>query len=108
MLDETKLENIALIALQNAVNALVETQTILQLLVKKGIVTTEEVKNTREIVKRQPKYKSCLQSIEKALNVASETVKFENTFEKMLSGKENLSEEERNYLLHELDKISKA
>jgi len=106
MLEETRLENIALTALQNAVNALIETQTILQLLVKKGIVTVEEVKNTREIVKRQPKYKGFLQSIEEALNDASEIAKFEELFQKMLNDKESLTEEERNYLLHELDKVS--
>lgn len=35
----------------------VETQTILQLLVEKGIVTREEVQRMREVVKDSPKYK---------------------------------------------------
>ena len=42
----------------------VETQTILQLLVAKGIVTREEVQATREKVRSQPMYKSLYEYFE--------------------------------------------
>lgn len=57
MLGETELESLVLLVNQDAVTALIETQVILQLLVKKNLVSAEEVVLTREIVKRQPKYK---------------------------------------------------
>lgn len=110
MLDETRLEGIALLASQNAVNALIETQTILQLMVKKGLVTPEEVAITRGIVKSQPKYKQMLQALDSAMDRVDESAKFEELLQKSLqpNGNKNLTEEERNYLLNKLDKISKG
>lgn len=110
MLDETRLEGIALLASQNAVNALIETQTILQLMVKKGLVTPEEVAITRKIVKSQPKYKQMLQTLDDAMDRVDEYAKFEELVQKTLqpNGNKNLTEEERNYLLNKLDKISKG
>lgn len=110
MLDETRLEGIALLASQNAVNALIETQTILQLMVKKGLVIPEEVAITRGIVKSQPKYKQMLQSLDSAMDRVDESAKFEELLQKSLqpNGNKNLTEEERNYLLNKLDKISKG
>ena len=109
MLDETRLEGIALLASQNAVNALIETQTILQIMVKKGLVTPEEVALTRGIVKSQPKYKQMLQVLDSAMDRVDESAKFEELLQKSLQpdGNKNLTDEERNYLLNKLDKISK-
>lgn len=50
----------------------VETQTILQLLVAKGIVTREEVVETRNRVKNSPNYKPLYEYLENAAN----TVKY--------------------------------
>ena len=110
MLDETRLEGIALLASQNAVNALIETQTILQLMVKKGIVTPEEVVITRGIVKSQPKYKQILQALDSAMDRADKSAKFEELLQKSLqpNGREQLTKEEKDYLLNKLDKISKG
>ena len=110
MLDETRLEGIALLASQNAVNALIETQTILQLMVMKGLVTPEEVAITRGVVKSQPKYKQMLQALDSAMDRVDESAKFEELLQKSLqpNGNKKLTEEERNYLLNKLDKISKG
>ena len=110
MLNETRLEGIAILASENAVNALIETQTILQLMVKKGIVTPEEVAITRGVVKSQPKYKQLLQALDSAMDRVDESVKFEKLLQKSLqpNGNNNLTDEERNYLLNKFDKISKG
>lgn len=110
MLDETRLEGIALLASQNAVNALIETQTILQIMVKKGLVTPEEISLTRGIVKSQQKYKQMLQVLDSAMDRVDESAKFEELLQKSLqpNGNKNLTDEERNYLLNKMDKISKG
>lgn len=110
MLDETRLEGLALIANQDAVNALIETQVILQLLVKKNLVSPEEVCLTREIVKQQPKYKQMQQTLDNAMDRVDESFKFEELMEKSLrpNGREQLTKEEKDYLLGKLDQISKG
>ena len=110
MLDETRLEGISILASQNAVNALIETQTILQLMVKKGLVTPEEVAVTRWIVKSQPKYRQMLQVLDSAMDRVDESAKFEDLMHKSLqhNGSEQLTKEEKDYLLNKLDKISKG
>lgn len=47
-----------------------ETQTILQLLVAKGIVTREEVAETRNRVKNSPAYKPLYEYLENAVDTA--------------------------------------
>lgn len=49
----------------------VETQTILQLLVNKGIVTREEVAQTRERVKNSPNYKPLYEMLDGAQDTAN-------------------------------------
>lgn len=50
---------------EQIVNSLVESQTILQLLVSKDIVTREEVADMRERVRKSPKYKPVIDDIER-------------------------------------------
>lgn len=110
MLDETRLEGLALLADQDALNALIETQVILQLMVRKNLVSPEEVALTREIVKRQPKYKQMQQTLDDAMDRVDESSKFEELMEKSLrpNGREQLTKEEKDYLLGKLDQISKG
>lgn len=110
MLDETRLEGLALLADQDAINALIETQVILQLLVKKNLVSAEEVALTREIVKRQPKYRQMQQALDDAMDRVDESSKFEELMEKSLkpNGREQLTKEEKDYLLGKLGQISKG
>lgn len=49
----------------------VETQLILQLLVRKGIVTRDEVQITRETVKNSPGYKPLYEYFERAEQTAN-------------------------------------
>lgn len=49
---------------EQIMNALVESQVVLQLLVKHNIVTREEVAEMRTTVRNSPKYKPTLDSIE--------------------------------------------
>ena len=51
---------------ENILNALIETQTILQLLVQKDIVSREEVASMRNTVRSQGKYKSSYEYIQNA------------------------------------------
>ena len=102
MLNETRLESKINLALIEVVNALIETQSILQLLVKKGIVTPDEVVATRNIVKSQPKYRQRLQDLNNMMNSFDDTVKFEELLEKSMKpdGNKNLTEDEKKYLLN--------
>lgn len=50
---------------EQIVNSLVDSQTVLQLLVLKGIVTREEVIDMRNKVRNSPKYKPVIEDIER-------------------------------------------
>lgn len=108
MLGETELESLVLLVNQDAVTALIETQVILQLLVKKNLVSAEEVVLTREIVKRQPKYKQMQQTLDDTMDRVDESSKFEELMGQSLkpNGREQLTKEEKDYLLSKLDQIS--
>lgn len=53
---------------EQILNALIETQTILQLLVFKGTITREEVSEMRNKVRNSPKYKLAIDDIERQKN----------------------------------------
>lgn len=110
MLNETRLEGMTILAAHNAINALIETQTILQLMVKKGLVTPEEVSIMRGIVSSQPKYRKMIQELDNAMDRIDESAKFEELLEKTFqpNGNKNLTDEEKNYLLNKLDKIGRG
>lgn len=109
MLDTTRLEGLIIEVYNNTVHATIETQVILQLLVKKGIVTPEEVATTRILVSNQPKYKEMIELAKSAIDKNNEDKKFEDLFTKSLrpgpDGKASLTNEEREYLLNKLDKF---
>ena len=106
MLDRTKLEQLSVLTLKNAVNSLINSQTILQLLVKKGIVTPEEINITRNIVSSQPKYKQLLDIINDLQDQVDEDIKFEKLVEKSLEpgGREKLTPEEKEYIMSKLER----
>ena len=87
MLDETRLEGLALLADQDALNALIDTQVILQRMVKKNLVSPEEVALTRELVKRQPKYKQMQQTLDDAMDRVDESSKLEFKEERSVADK---------------------
>lgn len=92
-----KFERVVIETADLAVNAITETQVILQLLVKKNIVTTEEVTVMRNIVRNRPKYKRLFELVESAKSNLNETETFEVLMKKMLSG-ESMTDEEKEQL----------
>lgn len=79
----------------------IDIQVTLQLLVKKGIVTPEEVQQMRAFVSKQPTYANALQSLENSRKNIEETLKFEQLLTKALSGEhvgDNLTQEEKDYI----------
>lgn len=108
MTTETKQEEGMLTTMRAVIDLMVETQTILQLLVKHNIVTHEEVQTTRSYVSRQKKYADMRNAITQKLNDNAEMMKFETLFEKSLGpgGRESLTEEERSYLLNKIDHLT--
>lgn len=83
---EMDVEKGLLVSLESNTLNIIECQTILQLLVKKGIVTREEVLATREIVSNQYKYKDVLDEISKKQNDLADDNKFKNEMTKKFSG----------------------
>ena len=73
----------------------IETQTILQLLVKHCIVTREEVQETREKVSKMPKYKEELDEIIKLMDQVSNNIEFEHIFNKMINDPGSITDEEK-------------
>lgn len=100
MTDNTKLYEALYFSMESSVRNKIDTQVILQLMVKKGLVTSTEVAEMREYISWQPLYKSMLESLngmKKEINYSKE---FDNIFEKVLNG--TATQEERDKLLKSL------
>lgn len=59
-LDETKQD---LVMMEQILNAQVDTQVIIQILIEKGICAREEIQTHRERVRQLPKYKTTIDFI---------------------------------------------
>lgn len=98
-------------ATRTELHSMIETQTLLQLLVKKEIFSPEEVANTRKLVQKNSKKVQLLQkeyAIQARLynqltGVDSEKDKFMFLLGKMIHDRNSLTEEELNYLDSILD-----
>lgn len=101
---ETELNEQLLYIHEMNIRNTIDIQVTLQLLVKKGIVTPEEVQQMRAFVSKQPNYANALQSIEKSRKNVEETLKFEKLLTKALSGDrskpvgDKLTQEEKDYI----------
>ena len=101
---ETELKEQLLYIHEINIRNTIDIQVTLQLLVKKGIVTPEEVQQMRAFVSKQPTYANALQSIENSRKTIEETLKFEQLLTKALSGDrskpvgDNLTQEEKDYI----------
>lgn len=91
-------KDLNLLCNMTAVKALIDTQVILQLLVKKNIVTREEVSNMRNIVSSQPENKKIMDAIEESITEKALRSRFDELFKKVASGYE-ITKEEREFLL---------
>lgn len=91
-------KDLNLLCNMTAVKALIDTQVILQLLVKKNIVTREEVIDMRNIVSSQPENKKIMDAIEESITEKALRSRFDELFKKVASGYE-ITKEEREFLL---------
>lgn len=91
-------KDLNLLCNMTAAKALIDTQVILQLLVKKNIVTREEVSDMRNIVSSQPENKKIMDVIEESITEKALRSRFDELFKKVASGYE-ITKEEREFLL---------
>ena len=91
-------KDLNLLCNMTAVKALIDTQVILQLLVKKNIVTREEVIYMRNTVSSQPENKEIMDTIEERITEKALSSRFDKLFKKVASGHE-ITKEEREFLL---------
>lgn len=110
---ETELKEQLLYIHEMNIRNTIDIQVTLQLLVKKGIVTPEEVQQMRAFVSKQPTYANALKSLENSRKTIEETLKFEQLLTKALSGDRskpvgnNLTQEEKDYINSKLTKGDK-
>lgn len=95
-MDQDRIEKGMLITQEGMILNKIDIQTILQLLVEKGIVTREEVAVKREYVGKQPRYSELLDGIQRLKQENQENIKFSETFQKVLN--KTATDEERNYV----------
>lgn len=86
-----------------SIEALVNTQVILQLLVKKGIFTREEVEARRMLIMAQPKYAQMISVLQNRLEIIEYGDKFEEIFKKKLNG--TATDEEEKWLREQVDQM---
>ena len=91
-------KDLNLLCNMTATKALIDTQVILQLLVKKNIVTREEVTDMRNIVGSQPENKKIMDAIEESITEKALSSRFDELFKKAVSG-HKITKEEREFLL---------
>lgn len=95
-----------MISTRAELESVIETQTLMQILVKKGICTSDEIKQTRKLVERHsPKVKQLLHEFAELDYVLTaiehsneEKNKFMYLFGKMLDDRDSLTDEELDYL----------
>lgn len=71
----------------------INIQTIIRLLLDKGIFTEEEFRQKQRYVGSQKMYIDQIDHIEQMINNLDEANKFDDEFDKLLSGKENIDKE---------------
>lgn len=91
-------KDLNLLCNMTAAKALIDTQVILQLLIKKNIVTRKEVIDMRNIVSSQPENKKIMDAIEESITEKALRSRFDELFKKVASGYE-ITKEEREFLL---------
>ena len=71
----------------------INIQTIIRLLIDKGIFTEEEFRQKQRYVGSQKMYIDQIDYIEQMINNLDEADKFEDEYDKLLSGKEDVDKE---------------
>lgn len=104
-MDQDKIKEGMLLAQEGMLLNRINIQTILQLLVEKGIITREEVDQKREYVGRQSVYKNSLDAIHEMQQRNNKNIRFNKIWERVINN--TASDEEREYVLKELDNFTK-
>lgn len=94
-MDQDRIEKGMLITQEGMILNKIDIQTILQLLVEKGIVTREEVVTKREYVGSQPRYNRMLENNNILQQANQENIKFSEALQKVFNG--TATDEERKY-----------
>ena len=95
--ENTRLEIIAITANSYAINAMVTGQTILNILVSKGITTQEEINKVVGEVKELPEMKKMIEANSTAEKRILEVYRAETIVSKQLAGEE-ISQEDQDFL----------
>jgi len=104
-MDQDKIKEGILLAQEGMLLNRINIQTILQLLVEKGIITREEVNQKREYVGCQSVYKNSLDAIHEMQQRNRENMHFSELFEKVLN--QTATKDEREYVSKELENYTK-
>jgi len=104
-MDQDKIKEGILLAQEGILLNRINIQTVLQLLVEKGFITREEVNQKREYVSRQSVYKNSLDAIYEMQKRNNQNTRFNDALEKVITN--TASDEEREYVLKELENYSK-
>jgi len=109
MLNNIELEHMTFLALQGATDSLIESQTILHLMVRKGLVSLEEINDARDDIRNEPKYQAILQALNSNAEKMNELLKFEKELQSSLRPEEweQLTEGEKSFLVEKVKEMTK-
>jgi len=93
--DETQTKGMILELYENMYKDAVDIQSILQILVAKGICTSDEVNAMRVKVSNQPKYRLMRKLIDEGISKHADDVQFETDLADMLQGKASNEQKSR-------------
>lgn len=84
-MDQNRIEEGMLLAQEGMMLNRINIQTILQLLVEKGLLQREEVTTKRAYIRSQPRYSRMLDRIQALQRENQENINFSETFNKVLN-----------------------
>ena len=105
---DTNLKQVISDLYEQGLRTRIDIQVILQLMIKHGITTVEEIQSMRSYMEKQPIYKVQLDALKNINEELDEDKKFEDLVIKSLSGDKdkpitsNLTPEEKEYVLSRL------
>ena len=95
-MDQNRIEEGMLLAQEGMMLNRINIQTILQLLVEKGLLQREEVTTKRAYIRSQPRYSRMLDRIQALQRENQENINFSETFNKVLN--KTATDEERKWV----------
>lgn len=83
-MDQDKIEEGMFVAQEGMLTNKIDLQVVFQLLIEKGIITHDDVKQKREYISKQPKYCKSLDAINQMQMKNRENQKFDREFSKYI------------------------